>query len=182
MNQWAGYRSKNGTNGWSAHGGQTYGAYYPKQDPCGNSSGSGVISSVGLAFASIGTEVGNILNFCILLTRYVKTDVSVVCPSGKNNLVGIKPMLGLTSRHLVIPLSEHQDTMGPMARTAKDATHLLQAIAGIDSSDNYTLTIPNKGKLPDYVAVCQSSSFDGARIGIPRNVISTLARDPTSFE
>jgi amidase len=62
MNQWAGYRSKGGTNGWSAHGGQTYGAYYPKQDPCGSSSGSGVVTSTGLAFASIGTEVGNVLS------------------------------------------------------------------------------------------------------------------------
>ena len=69
-----------------------------------------------------------------------------------------------------------------MARTVKDAAHLLQAIAGTDSADNYTLVIPNNGKLPDYVAACQSSSLRGARIGVPRNVISTMARDPGSFE
>jgi amidase len=57
MNQWSGYRSGNNSNGWSAHGGQTYGAYYPKQDACGSSTGSGVATSIGLAFASIGTEV-----------------------------------------------------------------------------------------------------------------------------
>ena len=61
MSQWAGYRSNNTGNGWSAHGGQTYGAYYPKQDPCGSSSGSGVVPSIGLAFASIGTEVWDVL-------------------------------------------------------------------------------------------------------------------------
>jgi amidase len=114
--------------------------------------------------------------------RHIKTDGSIVCPSSKNNLVGIKPTLGLTSRYLVIPLSEHQDTVGPMARTVKDAAHLLQAIAGIDSRDNYTSMIPNKGKLPNYVATCRSSALEGARIGVPRNVISTLARVATVFE
>jgi amidase len=108
----------------------------------------------------------------------VKTDGSIVCPSSKSNLVGIKPTVGLTSRYLVIPLSEHQDTIGPIARTVKDAAQILQAIAGIDSSDNYTLAIPNKGKLPDYVAACRLSALKGARIGIPRNEISRLTRDP----
>jgi len=37
-------------------GGQTYGAYYPLQDPSGCSSGSRVSSSPGLALAALGTE------------------------------------------------------------------------------------------------------------------------------
>ena len=57
LSQWANFRSFNSSNGWSAYGGQTYGAYYPLQDPSGSSSGSGVASSIGLALASLGTEV-----------------------------------------------------------------------------------------------------------------------------
>ena len=57
LSQWANYRSSNSSNGWSAHGGQVYGAYYPHMDPSGSSSGSGVASSIGLALASLGTEV-----------------------------------------------------------------------------------------------------------------------------
>lgn len=57
MSQWANFRSLNTTNGWSAYGGQVYGAYYPEQDPSGSSSGSGVAASIGLAFAALGTEV-----------------------------------------------------------------------------------------------------------------------------
>jgi amidase len=182
MNQWAGFRSKSTNNGWSAHGGQTYGAYYPKQDACGSSSGSGVVSSIGLSFASIGTEVGRVPLFGARLIRNQKTDSSIVCPSSKSNLVGIKPTVGLTSRHLVILLSEHQDSIGPMARTVKDAAHILQAIAGIDPADNYTLAIPNKGTLPDYAAACRFSSLAGARIGVPWNAINKLAHVPTSFE
>ena len=57
LSQFANFRSNNSTNGWSAYGGQTSGAYYPEQDPSGSSSGSGVSSSIGLAFAALGTEV-----------------------------------------------------------------------------------------------------------------------------
>lgn len=57
LSQWANFRSYNSSNGWSAYGGQTYDAYFPMQDPSGSSSGSGVASDLGLAFAAIGTEV-----------------------------------------------------------------------------------------------------------------------------
>lgn len=73
LSQWANYRSNNSTNGWSAYGDQTFAAYYPQQDPSGSSSGSGVSSSIGLAFATLGSEVSPsrtfrtqhiILNYC----------------------------------------------------------------------------------------------------------------------
>ncbi|PSK34088.1 aspartyl/glutamyl-tRNA(Asn/Gln) amidotransferase, A subunit [Elsinoe australis] len=153
LSQWANFRSDNSSNGWSAYGGQTNAAYYPDQDPSGSSSGSGVASSIGLAWACLGTE----------------TSGSILSPAQVNNLVGIKPTVGLTSRHLVIPISEHQDTVGPMARTVTDAAYLLQAIAGADPLDNYTSAIP--GPIPDYVAALNPNALQGARIGIARNVI-----------
>ena len=157
LSQWANFRSDNSTNGWSAYGGQCYGVYYPGQDPSGSSSGSGVSSAIGLAFAALGSE----------------TSGSILSPSEVSNLVGIKPTVGLTSRSLVIPISQRQDTVGPMARTVKDAAYVLQAIAGKDPHDNYTLAQPWDTP-PDYVAACDFSSLRGKRIGIPRNVI-----DPT---
>lgn len=57
LSQWSGIRSSNSSNGWSADGGQTIGAYYPHQDPDGSSGGSGVAPSIGLAFAALGTDV-----------------------------------------------------------------------------------------------------------------------------
>ncbi|MCJ1478029.1 hypothetical protein MMC13_006704 [Lambiella insularis] len=154
LSQWANFRSDNSSNGWSAYGGQCYGAYYYHQDPSGSSSGSAVGASIGLALAALGTE----------------TSGSILSPSEVNNLVGIKPTVGLTSRALVIPISQRQDTVGPMARTVKDAAYLLQAIAGKDPNDNYTSAIPFD-TLPDYVAACNFSGLAGKRIGIPRNVI-----------
>lgn len=173
MSQWANFRSLNGTDGWSAYGGQVYAAYYPHQNPSGSSSGSAVASSIGLALAALGTEV--ILEYWFLFSgltahRRWQTSGSILSPSEVNNLVGIKPTVGLTSRSLVIPISERQDTVGPMARTVKDAAYILQAIAGKDVNDNYTSAIPFN-VLPDYVAACNSSSLRGKRIGIPRNLI-----------
>lgn len=156
LSQWAGARSLQTSNGWSAHGGQTMGAYYPEQDPSGSSSGSAVASSIGLAWASLGTE----------------TLGSICYPSHANNIVGIKPTVGLTSRFLVIPVSEHQDTVGPMARTVKDAAYLLQAIAGYDSKDNYTEAAPNT--LPDYVAACKKDALKGMRLGVPKGYKTML--------
>ena len=103
LSQWANFRSNNSTNGWSAYGGQTEGAYYPQQDPSGSSSGSGVSSSIGLALGALGTE----------------TSGSILSPADVSNLVGIKPTVGLTSRHLVIPVSRTLD-LRPTVRYSAD--------------------------------------------------------------
>lgn len=57
LSEWAHVRSLNSSNGWNAQGGQTYGAYYPDQDPSGSSSGSAVSTDLGLGLAALGTEV-----------------------------------------------------------------------------------------------------------------------------
>ncbi|KAI1979813.1 hypothetical protein LOZ53_000192 [Ophidiomyces ophidiicola] len=132
LSQWSNFRGQI-PNGWSAFGGRVYAAYSPNQDPSGSSSGSGVASDLGLAWATLGTE----------------TIGSIVSPAEMSNVVGVKPTVGLTSRHLVIPIAAYQDTVGPMTRTVKDAAFLLQAIAGKDAKDKFTSEIPS---IPDYVA------------------------------
>ncbi|KAL7799922.1 amidase signature domain-containing protein [Trichoderma ceciliae] len=160
MSQWANYRVRDySINGWSSHGGQTLAAYHANQNPSGSSSGSGVAADLGLAWAALGTE----------------TDGSIVCPAQRSGIVGLKPTVGLTSRGLVIPISEHQDTVGPMTRTVKDAAYLLQAIVGEDPLDRYTAEIPG---IPDYVGACKDT-LSGARIGVPWKAIEEgLQKDP----
>jgi len=156
LSQWANFRSSNSSNGWSAHGGQVRGVYIEDQDPSGSSSGSGVAASLGLAAACLGTE----------------TDGSILSPAQRSGVVGIKPTVGLTSRDMVIPISEHQDTVGPMASSVKSAAYVLQAIAGQDANDNYTSAIPSSiPTLPDYVAACKPGALGGARLGVPSNVL-----------
>ncbi|RAL14473.1 putative amidase [Aspergillus homomorphus CBS 101889] len=161
VSEWANFRSFNSSNGWNARLGQTYGAYYPEQDPSGSSSGSAVATDLGLATFALGTE----------------TSGSILLPSENSNIVGIKPTVGLTSRHMVIPISERQDTIGPLAKTVKDAAMLLQAFAGADPKDNYTLASPFGNFLPDYVDACKRSGLRGKRIGVPRNVIDYLEQN-----
>ncbi|KAJ3903143.1 amidase signature enzyme [Lentinula edodes] len=139
-------------SGWSGRGGQTTNAYFPSADPCGSSSGSGVTTSIGLTTVALGTE----------------TDGSITCPTGNNNLAGVKPSVGLTSRAGVIPISEHQDTVGPMARSITDAAIVLSLIAGKDPNDNFTLAQPPI--VPDYTKALNPNALIGARIGVPRKV------------
>ena len=57
LSEWAAARSSNSSDGWSADGGQTIGAYYPYQNFFGSSTGSAVSASIGLAVAALGTDV-----------------------------------------------------------------------------------------------------------------------------
>ncbi|MCJ1314402.1 hypothetical protein MMC25_008084 [Agyrium rufum] len=167
MGEWAQFRSRqaSGSHGWSAYGGQAVGAYYPDQDPSGSSSGSAVAVSIGLAAGSLATE----------------TSGSILLPAEKANLVGIKPSVGLTSRDLTIPISLRQDTIGPMAKSVKDAAYLLSAIAGKDKADNWTLAQPFENP-PDYVRACSFSGFRGIRVGVPRNGIEYFGARPAIIE
>ncbi|KXN81982.1 hypothetical protein AN958_03329 [Leucoagaricus sp. SymC.cos] len=151
LSEWAHFRG-NLPSGWSGRGRQCTNAYFPNADPCGSSSGSGVAASIGLAAVTLGTE----------------TDGSITCPTSNNNLAGIKPTVGLTSRAGVIPISAHQDTVGPMTRSMTDAAVVLSVIAGKDPNDNFTLAQPDT--VPDYTRALRKDSLRGKRIGVPRSV------------
>ncbi|KAI0634590.1 amidase signature enzyme [Trametes polyzona] len=155
LSEWANFRGIV-PSGFSGRGGQASSAYVPLGDPSGSSSGSGIGASIGLAAAALGSE----------------TDGSIVSPSSANNLVGIKPTVGLTSRDGVIPISEHQDTVGPMARSVADAAAILSIIAGRDPRDNFTLAQP--ARVPDYTLALNPNALKGARLGVPRKFVALL--------
>ncbi|KAI0035570.1 amidase signature enzyme [Vararia minispora EC-137] len=149
LSEWANFRGKV-PSGWCARGGQCTNAYLCDGDPGGSSSGSGVAAAVGLAAACVGTE----------------TDGSILSPSRRNAVVGIKPTVGLTSRAGVIPISFTQDSAGPMTRCVYDAALLLRAMVGPDPRDAVTFQQPTP--LSDYTACLTLSALRGARIGVPR--------------
>jgi amidase len=151
LSEWANFRSKDSSSGWSSVGGQTRNAYDPLRNPCGSSSGSAVAVSANLTVLAIGTE----------------TDGSVICPSSINGIVGIKPTLGLVSRDGIIPLAHSQDTAGPMARTVHDAALMLNVLAARDAADPAAAARP--AALPDYAADLSEDSLRGSRIGVLRS-------------
>ena len=151
LSEWANYRSTQASSGWSGVESQTHMAYVLDRNPCGSSAGSGVAASADLATVAVGTE----------------TDGSVVCPSGQNGLVGIKPTLGLASRSGIVPISAQQDTAGPMARNVTDAAVLLGALTGIDPTD--PATAAQRGHVTaDYTKYLKPGALKGARLGVWR--------------
>jgi amidase len=151
LSEWANFRSAPSSSGWSGIGGQTHMPYVLDRNPCGSSSGSGVVAAADLAVAAVGTE----------------TDGSIVCPSGANGDVGIKPTLGLWSRAGVVPISSEQDTAGPIARNVTDAAVLLGAATGIDGNDPATAFQAGHA-LTDYTPFLNDHALQGKRIGIWR--------------
>src|SRR5438445_8448443 len=151
LSEWANFRSGPPSSGWSGIGGQTNMPYVLDRNPCGSSSGSGVASAADLAVAAVGTE----------------TDGSVVCPSGANGDVGIKPTLGLWSRAGVVPISGNQDTAGPIARNVTDAAVLLGAATGVDPNDAATADQAGHA-FTDYTQFLNAHALQGARIGVWR--------------
>ncbi len=151
MSEWANFRSERSSSGWSGRGGQCRNPYVLDRNPCGSSSGSGAATSASLAAAAIGTE----------------TDGSIVCPSNACGLVGLKPTVGLVSRAGIIPISQTQDTAGPMTRTVRDAAILLGVIAGPDPKDPVSAAAGTRGHA-DYTPFLEGAGARGARIGVAR--------------
>jgi amidase len=152
LSEWANFRSAPSSSGWSGIGDQNNNPYVLDRNPCGSSSGSGVVAAADLAVAAVGTE----------------TDGSIVCPSGANGVVGIKPTLGLWSRAGVVPISADQDTAGPMARNVTDAAVLLGAAIGVDPLDDATDEQVGNA-FTDYTEFLDDESLEGARIGVWRD-------------
>ena len=151
LSEWANFRSSRSSSGWSSIGGQTRNPYDTARNPCGSSSGSAVSVAANLTAVAVGTE----------------TDGSVICPSGINGIVGIKPTLGLISRSGIIPLAHSQDTAGPMARSVRDAAILLGAMTGTDPEDPVTQNAQNA--VSDYTANLTADGLAGKRIGVIRS-------------
>jgi amidase len=156
LSEWANFRSLTSSSGWSGRGGQTNNPYVLDRNPCGSSSGSAAAAAANLATVTIGTE----------------TDGSIVCPSGANDDVGIKPTLGLVSRAGVVPISAQQDTAGPITRNMTDAAAVLSAIQGVDPRDPATAAAgPFVHR--DYLSNLRRDALRGKRIGIWRGGLAS---------
>jgi len=149
LSEWANFRGKRSTSGWSGINGQTKNPYVLTRNPCGSSSGSGVSVSANLTLLAIGTE----------------TNGSIVCPSTVNGVVGIKPTVGLISRSGIIPISYTQDTAGPMARSVQDAAICLGFLTGVDENDKKTITSLDN-TYDDYTQFLNKNGLKGKRIGV----------------
>lgn len=145
----------------SSMGGITRNPYDLDRVPAGSSGGTGAAVAANLGEIGLGTDTGN----------------SIRGPSSHNDLVGIRPTIGLTSRDGIIPLYTGNDVGGPMARTVEDAATLLDVVAGYDPADPVTKL--SQGKIPkSYTQFLDKNGLRGVRIGVFRKYIDGPTTDP----
>jgi allophanate hydrolase len=112
--------------------------------PGGSSSGSAVAVSAGLVPLALGTDTAG----------------SGRVPAMLNNIVGLKPSLGLISTSGVVPACRTLDCVSIFTLTTDDAMTALNAVAGLDGADPYSRDRP-LAQLAGYPA--------GLKLGVPRD-------------
>ncbi|TCR65468.1 allophanate hydrolase [Bosea sp. BK604] len=132
-----------GLNGTRSPYGVPRNALRPDLVPGGSSSGSACAVAAGIVPIALGTDTAG----------------SGRVPAALQNLVGLKPSLGLVSTAGVVPACRTLDCVSVFALTVEDAWLALEAIAGPDAQDPFSRMMPTGrlGAAPPHL-----------RIGVPR--------------
>ncbi|OLS24975.1 MAG: Glutamyl-tRNA(Gln) amidotransferase subunit A [Candidatus Heimdallarchaeota archaeon LC_2] len=92
----------------------------------GSSAGSAAATAAGLVAFSIGSETwGSIIN-----------------PSSRCGVTGLRPTFGRVSRHGAMSLAWSMDKIGPICKTVEDCAIVLDAIRGSDGLDPTVIEAP----------------------------------------
>ncbi|MFT5142028.1 MAG: Asp-tRNA(Asn)/Glu-tRNA(Gln) amidotransferase A subunit family amidase [Rhodothermales bacterium] len=113
-------------NGDRWFGGRTMTPWDSTTGASGSSAGPGSATAAGLVPFAIGTETWG----------------SIISPSSRNGLTGLRPTYGLVSRYGTMTLSWSLDKIGPMCRNALDCALVFDAIRGVDANDPSTIAAP----------------------------------------
>ena len=107
-------------------GGETMNPWLPEEGSSGSSAGPGAATAAALVAFSIGSE----------------TEGSIVSPSMRCGLTGLRPTYGRVPRTGAMTLCWSLDKLGPMTRSVEDAMLVLQAISGPDAGDVASIARP----------------------------------------
>ena len=132
--------------GFNLHYGHVKNPWNLAYCPGGSSSGSGAAVAARLVFGSLGTDTGG----------------SIRHPAAMCGVTGIKPTWSRVSNYGSMPLSLSLDCAGPIARTARDCARILSVIAGFDSNDLASSTLP----VPHYEDFL-TGQLKGVKIAVP---------------
>lgn len=106
--------------------GRTLNPWNLEQGSSGSSAGSASSTAAGLVAFSIGTE----------------TLGSIVSPSTRCGVTGLRPTFGRVSRSGAMALSWSMDKIGPICRSAADAALVFGVIRGSDGEDPTVVDMP----------------------------------------
>ncbi len=115
--------------------------------PGGSSGGSASAVAADLCLAATGTDTGG----------------SIRQPAAFTGIVGIKPTYGRCSRWGVVAFASSLDQAGPMTKTVRDASIMLEAMCSYDPKDSTSVDIP----VPNFEAML-TGDIRGKKIGIPK--------------
>lgn len=113
----------------------------------GSSGGSAAAVSLNFVPIALGTD----------------TNSSVRVPASANNVVGIRPTLGLVSKYGVLPYDINRDTVGVITKYVKDNATVLGIIDGYDTNDSRS---DSSQEEYDYKLNTSAKSLDGYSIGV----------------
>ena len=122
-------------------GGQTKNPWLMEEGSSGSSAGPGAAVAAGLVGFAIGSE----------------TQGSIVSPSMRCGVTGLRPTFGRVPRTGAMTLSWSCDKLGPMARSVEDTILVLHTISGPDSAD--VASVPSK------LAFDSAADITGLRVG-----------------
>ena len=114
--------------------------------PGGSSGGSAAAVAANISLGAAGSDTGG----------------SIRQPASFCGVVGMKPTYGRCSRWGMVAFASSLDQAGPLTRTVRDAAIMLQAMAGHDSKDSTSSTVP----VPNFEASI-TGEIKGLKIGIP---------------
>ncbi|QBE62420.1 amidase [Pseudoduganella lutea] len=100
-------------------GGQTMNPWLPEEGASGSSAGPGAAMAAAMVAFTIGSETGG----------------SIVSPSTRCGVTGLRPTFGRVPRTGAMTLCWSLDKLGPMTRSVEDAMLVLHAIDGPDGDD-----------------------------------------------
>jgi len=135
-----------GPTGDRSHFGPTRNPHDTRRITGGSSGGSGAAVAANLCYGALGSDTGG----------------SIRIPAALCGTVGMKPTFGRVSKSGVFPLSWSLDHVGPITRTVEDNALMLNALAGHDPEDLYSVDLPSEDFTRDL-----ERGLRGARIGIP---------------
>jgi Asp-tRNA(Asn)/Glu-tRNA(Gln) amidotransferase A subunit family amidase len=162
------------------YGGITKNPWNLKQGSSGSSAGSASGTSAGLVAFAIGTE----------------TLGSIISPSTRCGVTGLRPTYGLVSTDGAMTLSWTMDKIGPICRSALDCGLVLNAITGHVVSSNQAIKklkvaylktsfesdYPNKANDDATLKVIRSLGIEPVAVELPKDIPTGAIRIMLSAE
>ncbi|MGH3144962.1 MAG: amidase, partial [Rubrobacter sp.] len=137
-----------GPTGDRSHFGPTKNPYDATRITGGSSGGSGAAVATNLVYGALGSDTGG----------------SIRIPAALCSVVGMKPTFGRVSKKGVFPLSWTLDHVGPITRTVEDNAMMLNALAGHDPEDPYSVDLAEEDFARDL-----RRDLRGTRVGMPKS-------------